>query len=139
VSTRLDDAAVRALLGAALLHPPLAAFVGISLDTGEIADDGPLTTVALVVAVNHDNGEFWGVEGAAEILTDWGELDRVGGREFLEELTATRPDLEAKVTELRTRLANLPAIDAEPIVRVAAELLGAELVTDVPPGAPASA
>jgi hypothetical protein len=124
--------AIRALVGAALVHPPFARFVGIALDAGVISNQGALTTIALAVAVNHLRGTAGGLDGAAARLDMWGELDRIGGREVLAVLMEPRPELAAKLAELKT-LEKLPPITAEPIVQAAARILNAEPAIDDSP------
>lgn len=121
----------RALVGAALYDPEVAGYVTLALeDEARFADSSArdLLTIALAISLVHERGGG-GIEAALALLGEWREVERVGGREELEALSASEA-ARAKAEELRTWLTALPAVQDEPTVRRAASMLDAVAEAD---------
>lgn len=96
----------------------------MALDERRIPEQCPLLTIALAVSVLHEREQGGGTEGVLALLREWGEVERVGGREVLEALAGSDA-ARAAAEDLRARLAALPAVEEEPTVRDAAWMLAA--------------
>lgn len=112
-----------ALVGAALRDPGVSGYVTLALKEGRFPDQCPLLTLALAVSVLRERGRG-GIDAVLALLGEWGEADRVGGREVLEAL-AGADAAKAAAEVLRARLAALPDVHEEPTVRDAAWMLEA--------------